>query len=322
MFEQGSQIETLAQFIKRKYSTSQQSPRKVGHEYSQTQKQKLPVLANENPLEYHSGLVNTLEDNNKSFLPEQHNLVSFGNTSGFYNSEDDSNRNSSISNFTSLPLSIDNISNDVNSMDNVNNLNVSQNLINIPANKVINIPDFDSGSSPSQFNTSASIYKVTTNSVGGNRRTMKVGSDLKIVALEKAYAGDGDEYPRDDSSYGHTEEHVNYKTYNQDNKIPMVTQMRKDDKFTAINLNDATESSGPKLAQVFTDKIFTEEHRLVEYLFDGYNKHIRPTDQNHEPTHVYFQLSLLNILEMVRLFLFILMSRTDAAYYLFLYFLL
>ncbi|KAF2347581.1 Neurotransmitter-gated ion-channel ligand-binding domain [Trinorchestia longiramus] len=45
----------------------------------------------------------------------------------------------------------------------------------------------------------------------------------------------------------------------------------------------------------------TDEHRLVEKLFDGYNKYIRPAEKDHGPIVVTFELSLLNILNMVGL---------------------
>lgn len=43
----------------------------------------------------------------------------------------------------------------------------------------------------------------------------------------------------------------------------------------------------------------TNEHRLVDWLFDGYNKHIRPTSEGKKITFVEFKLAFLNILQMV-----------------------
>ena len=42
------------------------------------------------------------------------------------------------------------------------------------------------------------------------------------------------------------------------------------------------------------------EHRLVDALFANYNKHVRPT-LDHTPTHVFFEISLFDILVMVSL---------------------
>ena len=41
------------------------------------------------------------------------------------------------------------------------------------------------------------------------------------------------------------------------------------------------------------------EHQVFEYLFTGYNKNIRPTIHGGEPTYVFFEIALFNILEMV-----------------------
>ena len=44
------------------------------------------------------------------------------------------------------------------------------------------------------------------------------------------------------------------------------------------------------------------EHRLVEYLFETYNKHVRPSIYGGEPSNIFFELSLFDILDMASFF--------------------
>lgn len=45
--------------------------------------------------------------------------------------------------------------------------------------------------------------------------------------------------------------------------------------------------------------VFSKEHTLFDWLFDGYNKHIRPNGNEEGITEVFFQVSLFNILDLV-----------------------
>ena len=65
-----------------------------------------------------------------------------------------------------------------------------------------------------------------------------------------------------------------------------------------VDYNYIDETVG-KVGRTLEKAFFSDEHRLVEWLFDGYNKHIRPINENDPKTHVLFQLSLFNILQMV-----------------------
>jgi len=69
----------------------------------------------------------------------------------------------------------------------------------------------------------------------------------------------------------------------------------QDVELISINNSKGTDE---KFAQVNMDDL-SAEHKLVEMLFSGYNKHIRPVNRNHDPTHVVFEVSLFNIMDMV-----------------------
>ena len=58
-------------------------------------------------------------------------------------------------------------------------------------------------------------------------------------------------------------------------------------------------SRAMKSSSASDSKGLSAEHQLFETLFNGYNKHIRPTMNVGDVSKVDFKLSILNVIEMV-----------------------
>ncbi|XP_045606644.2 acetylcholine receptor subunit beta-type acr-3-like [Procambarus clarkii] len=55
-------------------------------------------------------------------------------------------------------------------------------------------------------------------------------------------------------------------------------------------------AQGPSFPEAQDARYMSAEHRLFEYLFSKYNKHVRPIEYSGEITNVFFELSIFNIL--------------------------
>ena len=115
-----------------------------------------------------------------------------------------------------------------------------------------------------------------------------VGSASRTFKRETHWLGD------EESNSGYSGSRSSgFRIRNEQKKYNRESEILEDNNYTMHTQPMLSSGSGNN------DKLWTQEHKLVEYLFNGYMKTIRPTKKSGDVTEVLFELSLLNILEMV-----------------------